>query len=64
MTIDQAADQLHRDGWSTGTICILDRDHGPLWVVDASRGDQVIRCRALLAVLAWDAAVSIAERLG
>jgi len=42
----------------------IDRDHGPLWIVKATRGDLVIRCRADRAVEAWGAAVEIAERLG
>jgi len=57
MTIDQAADQLHRLGWSTGMIRILNRTHGWLGVVEATHCNQVIRARAECAGEAWKKAV-------
>jgi len=45
------------------TIRILDRTHGWLWIVEACRDDQVIRCRAERAVDAWTAAAEMAERV-
>jgi len=38
MIIDQAAGQLHRVGWYTDMIRILDRSHGWLWVVEGCQG--------------------------
>jgi len=62
--MDAAANRLKTLAWSTATYRVIDIDHGPLWVVEASRGDQVIRCRAEVAAEAWTAAAELAERLG
>jgi len=53
LTIDQAADRLKTLAWSTGAYRVIDRDHGLLHVVEASRGRHLVRCRAEYATEAW-----------
>jgi len=46
LILDAAADRLKALAWSTDTYRVIDRNHGLLWVVEATRGDQIIRCLA------------------
>jgi hypothetical protein len=46
LTIDQAADQLHRIGWSYGTYHVLGSEQGSICVVEIEQDGHVIQVMA------------------
>jgi len=63
MNIDPAADHLHRLGWSTAAIRVMDLQLGLLWVAEASKGDNLIRVREWLFLDAWGEAAEMADKV-
>lgn len=62
-TIEEAAEALHREGWSTGDLAITAAS-AIVWMVFAHREKQRIVTRAPSQSVAWSLAAEAATRLG